>query len=40
LPIRGLPVGGLQNREEIRKEVDQHGRGYEVVRRYARERKE
>jgi hypothetical protein len=30
LPIRRFPVGGLQDREEIRKEIDQHARGYEV----------
>src|SRR5918994_725329 len=30
LPIRRFPVGGLQDREKIRKEIDQHARGYEV----------
>jgi hypothetical protein len=31
LPIRRLPVGGLQDREEIRKEIDQHAARYELA---------
>jgi hypothetical protein len=37
VPIRRFPVGGVEHREEIRKEIDQHARGYENPRGDARE---
>jgi hypothetical protein len=30
LPIRRLPVGCLEHREEVGQEIDQHARRYEV----------
>jgi hypothetical protein len=39
LPIRRFPVGSLQDREKIRKQINQHARGYGVVTRDAIGRK-